>query len=360
MQRASLALLLVAMLLQPAAAQTQEEVEDLRPENWRFDNLGLEDLPIGPVPTELMAPTVNPAEEVSDEVFGGKVDIAYGAFQRGFFLTALELALPRAERNDAAAQTLIAQIYAGGLGVPMSMEKAASWYRLASNNGDPLATFELALLYQSGRGVERDRARAAELFRKASDAGNIAARYNLGLLHVEGVYAEPSLVKAAQMIGEAATAGLPEARYDYGSMLMEGAGVAPDPMGAAVQFQLAAEDGLVAAQIEYATLLYLGRGVERDREAAAQWYRRAADAGNPVAQNRVAKLLAAGEGVAPDPETAAMYRALARRQGLSDPQLDGLLLGLPAEVLASAEERARFWPSRPPTRVAALEPPATP
>jgi uncharacterized protein len=44
-----------------------------------------------------------------------------------------------------------------------------------------------------------------------------------------------------------------------------------------------------------------------------------------------------------------MWRALARRQGLSDPALDRLLVSIPAAELASAEERARFWPSTPPT-----------
>jgi TPR repeat protein len=79
-----------------------------------------------------------------------------------------------------------------------------------------------------------------------------------------------------------------------------------------------------------------------------------------VAQSRYAKLLAAGEGVERDVETAAMYRALARRQGLTDGQLDGLLAKAPADVVAKAEERARFWPLPPPTRVAEAETPANP
>jgi TPR repeat protein len=123
--------------------------------------------------------------------------MAYGAFQRGYYLTAIERALPRAAEPDATAQTLIAEIYAKGLGVGQNMERAASWYQLASNNGDMLATFELALLYQDGRGVERDRQKAADLFGKAAEAGSIEAKYNLALLHVEGVYVEPSLTRAA-------------------------------------------------------------------------------------------------------------------------------------------------------------------
>jgi TPR repeat protein len=361
MMRRVAGLLLVAILTQPALAQAgRTDIEDLRPEGMRFpDNMAFEELPIGPVPEELKGVQPQDAQAISEQIFSERVDVAFGAFQRGYYLTALELALPRAREGNAPAQTLIAQIYANGLGVPQNMATAASWYQLASKNGDPLATFELAMLYQTGDGVERDRKRAAELFRTAADGGNIMAKYNLGLLYVEGVYAEPSLTKAAELIGEAADGGVAEARYDYAGMLMEGAGVAPNPAAAAEQLRLAAEDGLVAAQIEYATMLYLGRGVTADRTLSAQWYQRAADAGNAVAQNRYAKLLAAGEGVLADPETAVMYRALARRQGMKDPQLDELLDGTPPELVARGEERARFWPSSPPTQVAQAATPTT-
>ncbi len=296
----------------------------------------------------------NAAEEVSSSVFGPRqeIDHAYGAFQMGYFLTAMELALPRAEQGDAAAQTLIAEIYARGLGVAQNAERAAGWYQLASRNGDHLATFELGMLYQEGVGVPRNRERAAELFQSAADAGYMPAKYNMALLHVEGIYAEPNLTLAASLMREAAEAELPEAQYDYGVMLLEGAGVAPDLAEGARFIGLAAEQGLISAQIDYATLFYLGQGVAQDIAASALWYARAADGGNAVAQNRYAKLLAVGEGVTLDLEEAAMWRALARRQGLSDPALDRLLVSIPAEALARAEERARFWPSAPPAATA--------
>jgi hypothetical protein len=111
----------------------------------------------------------------------------------------------------------------------------------------------------------------------------------------------------------------------------------------------AAESGLVEAQVDYATMLYLGQGIERDLTEAISWYRKAANAGNAVAQNRYAKLLAVGEGVELDLQEAAMWRALARRQGFNDPTLDQLLVSIPPDQLATAEERARFWPAAPPT-----------
>ena len=106
-------------------------------------------------------------------------------------------------------------------------------------------------------------------------------------------------------------------------------------------------------------MLYLGRDVPQDRAAAIRWYERAANAGNPVAQNRYAKLLAVGEGLELDLETAAMWRALARRQGLTDPQLDKLLVSISADALARAEQRARYWPADPPASVAQASVPST-
>jgi hypothetical protein len=40
-----------------------------------------------------------------------------------------------------------------------------------------------------------------------------------------------------------------------------------------------------------------------------------------------------------------MWRALAKRQGLNDPDLDKLLVSIPPDDLARAEERARIWPA---------------
>ena len=289
------------------------------------------------------------AQDISSEIFGPRrpVDEAYGAFQRGYYLTALALALERADKNDAAAQTLIATIYANGLGVGENAALASSWYALAAENGDPAAMFQLALLYQNGRGVPRNREKAAKLFKQAADKGYREAIYNLALLHVEGIYAEPSLSLAQKLMKKAADMGLAEAHYDYGLMLTQGAASAPDPVEGTRQISIAARLGNIDAQVEFATLLYLGRGIPEDRNRAMFWYRKAALAGNAVAQNRLAKLLAAGEGVDLDLQTAAMWRSLARRQGLNDTQLDDLLVSISPEDLQKAELRARFWPGEP-------------
>lgn len=150
------------------------------------------------------------AAEIARSVLGPKrpIDEAYGAFQTGYYLTALQLALPRAQNDDAAAQTLIAELYANGLGVAQSYARASSWYALADKNGDLNATFQLALLYQNGLGVPKNRQKAAELTKKAADGGIMAAVYNLAQLHVEGRYVEPNLGLAAKLFKQAADATL--------------------------------------------------------------------------------------------------------------------------------------------------------
>src|ERR1700692_1611980 len=69
-------------------------------------------------------------------------DLEYGAFQRGYYLTALSLATQRAtEKSDPKAMTLIGEIYANGLGIPQNDAKASEWYRFAANRGDANAMF---------------------------------------------------------------------------------------------------------------------------------------------------------------------------------------------------------------------------
>ena len=57
-----------------------------------------------------------------------KADIAFGAFQRGFYLTALAEASKRAQQKDPQAMTLLGEIFAQGLGVGRDDSIAAQWY----------------------------------------------------------------------------------------------------------------------------------------------------------------------------------------------------------------------------------------
>src|SRR3982750_2621220 len=106
-------------------------------------------------------PTVTPAPVPDDP----NLDLVYGAYQRGMYKTAFDLATKRAQDSgDPKAMTMLGELYSNGMGVKRDYAKAA---------------YNLALLYREGQPLPQDLKRAAELFRLAADAGNPEAQYAL-------------------------------------------------------------------------------------------------------------------------------------------------------------------------------------
>ncbi|MBV9348919.1 MAG: sel1 repeat family protein, partial [Pseudolabrys sp.] len=114
------------------------------------------------------------AEAAAAQPRAQEPDIAYGAYQRGLFMTAFLEATKRAP-NDPKAMALLGELYANGLGVPRNDGEAARWFQLASQRGDREATFAIAMFYFQGRGVKRDRDTAAKLLADAARQGQPAA-----------------------------------------------------------------------------------------------------------------------------------------------------------------------------------------
>ena len=73
-------------------------------------------------------------------------DLVYGAYQRGLYKTAFDLAGKRAESGDPKAMTMLGELYANALGVKRDYVKAADWYKRAANGGDREAMFALAMM----------------------------------------------------------------------------------------------------------------------------------------------------------------------------------------------------------------------
>ena len=66
-----------------------------------------------------------------------ELDLAYGAYQRGYYLSAFNTATQRIEKlGDIKAMTLLGELYSNGYGVMQDDNKAAEWYRLATERGD--------------------------------------------------------------------------------------------------------------------------------------------------------------------------------------------------------------------------------
>ncbi len=271
---------------------------------------------------------------------GRPPDIAFGAYQRGAFITALAEAERRIEDNpkDAAAMTLIGAIYHDGAAVGRNDFEASRWYRLASNLGDPEAAYELgALLLQGANGVPKDIAQAKEQFERAAAKNQPAALYNLGVMALDASNGHKAdFAKAAQYFLRSANAGDDDGAYSYGVMLREGKGMPQDITEGAHWLKRASDGGIVAGEVEYAIMLFNGEGVPKDEAGAVKILQIAAAKGNPIAQNRIAHLYVAGRVLNRDLAKAAAWNAFAKAGGLTDESLDVATANL------TQDERRRF------------------
>jgi len=93
-------------------------------------------------------------DKIDPKRFGGRPpDLAYGAYQRGYYKTAYDLALPLAKKGEPAAQVLVAEILSRGLGVKRDEKAAAKWYEAAAEQDVPDAQVQYALMLIDGRFV---------------------------------------------------------------------------------------------------------------------------------------------------------------------------------------------------------------
>lgn len=268
-------------------------------------------------------------------------DVAFGAYQRGLYLTAFNLALPRARDGDKAAQTLVAEIYARGLGVPVNDKEAARWYGEAAAQGVPEAEFRYALYLIDGHVVPQDKEKAQVLMKAAADAGNPAAQFNYAQLLVAGLPGPGGLDAAFPWYQKAAEAGIPDAQYALSQIYANGTlTMVADDAKAKIWLEKAAQQNFDTAELDLGTWMIEGRGGPQDQEKGFSWLLRAARGGNVAAQARVAKLYRGGIGVEADPVTAAAWYIVAHRAGLTDPELDVFMDGLTDEEVKQAIEKA--------------------
>ncbi|MGB7433579.1 MAG: tetratricopeptide repeat protein [Ahrensia sp.] len=267
-------------------------------------------------------------------------DAAFGAFQRGLYLTARNLALPRAEAGDKAAQTLLAEIYSRGLGVAKNQAEAKKWYQLAAQQGVPEAEFRYGLILLAEGGEEK-RAQGRVLMEKAAANGNALASFNLAQLILTDRLGNAGRATAFPHFMDAAKQGIPDAQYAVAQYYANGVEpVTEDLETAAFWLSGAAAQNFDTAQLEYGQMLLSGVGVERNLKQGFSWIARAARTGNVVARAELAKLYWGGIGVEPDVVLAGAWFVLTRRAGYRDRVLDDFWEGLSEETQLKAIEAA--------------------
>ncbi len=276
-----------------------------------------------------------------EKPFTGKVDEAYGAYQRGLYVTALSIALPKAEKGDAASQALVAEMTLRGQGIKQDINSAAFWFGRAAEGGDPSAMFQYALMLISGRGVKHDKAKADEYMHKAAEAGNSSAQFNWGQILISQNPGDKGLKLALPYYEKAAVQGLADAQYAVSQLYVAIKDLPPEKTRRAREFlERAAKAGFDTAQLDMGIWLVNGVGGDRDFDKGFTWLRVAAVRGNVVAQNKLAHLYINALGTRPDPVEAAKWYVLSRRAGLPDPVLEDFYLGINEEIQKKAIEAA--------------------
>jgi TPR repeat protein len=296
-----------------------------------------------PIPAQPAKKSSPPPPPTAAKTDNGNVDLAYGAFQRGQYLTALDEASKRAQQNDPAAMTLLGELYAQGLGVGRDDSKAAQWYKLAASKGNRDAMFALAMFNLQGRAGPRDRDGAARLLTEAAKLGHAPAAYDLGLLYLEGQQFPQDFGRAADLFKQAANAGNSEAQYALATMYKEGRGVSKDVNEATRLMGLASVAGNLDAMVEFAIAQFNGDGIEKNEPVAANLFLSAARRGSPIAQDRMSHILMAGRGMPTDPTDAVKWHIIAKAGGAGDPDLDVYAGQQPPEVRDAAEKAAKKW-----------------
>ena len=103
-------------------------------------------------------------------------------------------------------------MYAMGRGVPQDDVEAVRLYRLAADQGQASAQYNLGVMYDDGRGVPQDDAEAVRLYRLAAEQGDACAQSNLGVMYANGQGVPQDYVQAHMWYNLAASRLTGEAR----------------------------------------------------------------------------------------------------------------------------------------------------
>lgn len=274
--------------------------------------------------------------------FGDRInDPAFGAFQRGLYLTAFNLGMERAKTGDAAAQTLVAEIYARGLGIKADQKQAAHWYGLAAEQGEIEAQFRYAAMLLQGIYVTKDAKKAETLMQKAAESGVAMAQFNYGQMLMMRNPGMTGIDNAWPWFEKAADAGLSDGEYAVSQVLANGTlKVKRDDVKAREYLLRAARKNYDTAQLDLGTWLVEGRGGERNYDAGFRWMLTAARSGNIAAMARLARLYRDGIGTDGNPVEAAAWYIVARRSKLNAKDLDSFMDGLTDGEIQQAISRA--------------------
>lgn len=136
---------------------------------------------------------------------------ANDAFDRGEFVTAMEVYEDLAANGEAEAQYRLGLMFEQGLGTDVDSRAASNWYEQAAAQQSPPALAALSQLYLTGRGVIQDFKESLRLNEQAAQQGYAPAQHSLGVAYANGVGTFRDPIKAHMWFNLASANGYPAA-----------------------------------------------------------------------------------------------------------------------------------------------------
>lgn len=215
------------------------------------------------------------------------VAAANEALARGNPTEAAQIIRTAAESGNGAAQLLLSEFYAHGIGVDQDYTEQRLWLRRALANDLWIAAYLLGSLYENGISAPKDMGLAIELYTLAGARGVAEASFRLARIYEDEWDSYGSLSDSDYF--RVQRSGLVDrAREDYEEWLLK-----------------AAEQGHSEAQRLYGDLRFF----DRDYAEALRWLTLAADQGNARAMFKISAIYEAGWGVTPDAAEAERWMA---------------------------------------------------
>jgi hypothetical protein len=116
--------------------------------------------------------------------------------------------LKLAEKDDAAAEYELAQVYRSSEDVAPDEQKEFRWLERAAKHGNAPAQYELGIAYRVGQGTIQDYEQALKWIRTAAERGDGRAQYELGQMYRGGVGVKADNVLAYIWLNLAASQGI--------------------------------------------------------------------------------------------------------------------------------------------------------
>jgi localization factor PodJL len=148
-----------------------------------------------------------------------------------------------AQQGDPAAAFDVGVRFAEAKGVKQDFQQAVIWYSRAAQKGFVPAQYRLATIYEGGLHGTQDIPRAKVWYKRAADQGHVKAMHNLAVLAAGSNQSQPDYQTASRWFAEAADRGLADSQFNLGVLHESGLGVAKDPLQAFKWFALAARSG---------------------------------------------------------------------------------------------------------------------